>query len=173
MLSSLGALLSGLPLFVVFGLGGALLWLLPPLESRPVLESALVGGGALVPPRARVELVLVLESPCQAREARSVEPRGVDALRQSPPVSVVPGAAFCPVFGGAFTVRFVTFSVVMGDGTRADAPRSQQRQSQQKGVLRRADLLDQVLQLYFSSVPQSGRLASWSRSYRTSGGFAR
>ena len=28
-----------------------------------------------------------------------------------------PGAAFCPVFGGAFTVRFVTFSVVMGDGT--------------------------------------------------------
>ena len=27
-----------------------------------------------------------------------------------------PGAAFCPVFGGAFTVRFVTFSVVMGDG---------------------------------------------------------
>ncbi len=47
MLSSLGALLSGPPLFVVFGLGGALLWLLPPLESRPVLESALVGGGAL------------------------------------------------------------------------------------------------------------------------------
>ena len=28
-----------------------------------------------------------------------------------------PGAAFCPVFSGAFTVRFVTFSVVMGDGT--------------------------------------------------------
>ena len=27
-----------------------------------------------------------------------------------------PSAAFCPVFGGAFTVRFVTFSVVMGDG---------------------------------------------------------
>ena len=47
MLSSLGALLSGPPLFVVFGLGGALLWLLPPLESRPVLESALIGGGAL------------------------------------------------------------------------------------------------------------------------------
>ena len=28
-----------------------------------------------------------------------------------------PGAAFCPVFSGAFTVRFVTVSVVMGDGT--------------------------------------------------------
>ena len=28
-----------------------------------------------------------------------------------------PGAALCPAFGGAFTVRFVTFSVVMGDGT--------------------------------------------------------
>ncbi len=26
-------------------------------------------------------------------------------------------ATRCPVFGGAFTVRFVTFSVVMGDGT--------------------------------------------------------
>ena len=25
--------------------------------------------------------------------------------------------AFCPVFGGAFAVRFVAFSVVMGDGT--------------------------------------------------------
>ena len=40
-----------------------------------------------------------------------------------------PGAAFCPVFGGAFTVRFVTFSVVMGDGTDLNvtkplAPRS-------------------------------------------------
>ena len=33
-----------------------------------------------------------------------------------------PGAAFCPVFGGAFTVRFVTFSVVMGDGTDLNPP---------------------------------------------------
>ena len=47
MLSSMGALLSGPPLFVVFGLGGVLLLLLPPLGSRPVVESALVGGGAL------------------------------------------------------------------------------------------------------------------------------
>ena len=34
-----------------------------------------------------------------------------------------PGAAFCPVFGGAFTVRFVTFSVVMGDGTDLNGAR--------------------------------------------------
>ena len=34
-----------------------------------------------------------------------------------------PGAAFCPVFGGAFTVRSVTFSVVMGDGTDLNGAR--------------------------------------------------
>ena len=39
-------------------------------------------------------------------------PRSANCGRLMPP-----GAAFCPVFGGAFTVRFVTFSVVMGDGT--------------------------------------------------------
>ena len=39
-------------------------------------------------------------------------PRSANCGRLMPP-----GAAFCPVFGGAFTVQFVTFSVVMGDGT--------------------------------------------------------
>ena len=42
----------------------------------------------------------------------TVVPRSANCGRLMPP-----GAAFCPVFGGAFTVRFVTFSVVMGDGT--------------------------------------------------------
>ncbi|MEE9281537.1 MAG: metallophosphoesterase [Myxococcota bacterium] len=46
MLSSLGALFSGPPLFVVFALGGGLLWLLPSLGGS-VVESALVGGGGL------------------------------------------------------------------------------------------------------------------------------
>ena len=47
-----------------------------------------------------------------ARGLCHVVPRSANCGRLMPP-----GAAFCPVFGGAFTVRFVTFSVVMGDGT--------------------------------------------------------
>ena len=47
-----------------------------------------------------------------ARGLCHVVPRSANCGRLMPP-----GAAFCPVFSGAFTVRFVTFSVVMGDGT--------------------------------------------------------